>query len=97
MTQRMPSVLSVIDMEQSTNRRQMQAALRLLELAIKNELTERQRSIFLMYIRDELTMQQIADTLGLTRGTVCKHIHKAIDRLRKTAQYAGFNDPKLRS
>lgn len=97
MTRRMPSVLSVIDLPQDTNRRRIQAALRILEHAMKHELTDRQRTILRLYIDEQLTMQQIADQLGLTRGTVCKHIHKATARLQRALQYAGFTDSKLRS
>lgn len=97
MIRRLPGVLSAIDLPEDTNRRQIQAALRFLEHAIKTELTDRQRTILLLYYSDKLTMQQIADRLGLTRGTVCKHIHKATARLQRTAKYAGFTDPKLRS
>ena len=97
MTRRLPSVLSVMDMPNDTNRRQIQAALRFLEHAIRHELTARQKTILLMYYKEDLTMQQIADRLHLTRGTVCKHIHKATARLQRAAKYAGFNDPTLRS
>lgn len=97
MTRRIPSVLAVFDRPNDTNRRQIQAALRFLEHAIRHELTARQRTVLLMYYREELTMQQIADRLHLTRGTVCKHIHKATARLQRAAKYAGFNDPTLRS
>lgn len=97
MTRRLPGVLSVIDLPNDTNRRRIRAALRFLEHAIRFELTDRQREILLLYYRDDLTMQQIAERLHLTRGTVCKHIHKAVARLQRAAKYAGFTDPTLRS
>ena len=97
MIRRLPDVLSAIDLPRETNRRQLQVALHFLERAMKSELTDRQRTILLLYYGQNLTMQQIAERLGLTRGTVCKHIHKATARLQRAAQYAGFTDPKLRS
>ena len=37
-----------------------------------------------------LTMQEIADELHLTRGTVCKHLQKASARLSHALQYSAL-------
>lgn len=97
MMHRIPEAFILPDLPRSTNRRQMQTAMQFMEHAVKTELTDRQRSVFLLYVGENLTMQQIAERLGLTRGTVCKHLHKAISRLQHAAQLAGFTDPQLRS
>lgn len=97
MMHRIPAAFAVLDLPRSTNRRQMQTAVQFMERAVKTELTDRQRSVFLLYVGENLTMQQIAERLGLTRGTVCKHLHKAVGRLQHAARLAGFTDPQLRS
>lgn len=71
-----------------TNRRELKEAMRLLQHAIRTELTERQRTCFLLYHRDDLTMQEIADRTGITRGMVCRHIHKAEEHLRRCLKYS---------
>ena len=37
-----------------------------------------------------MTMQEIADELHLTRGTVCKHLQKASARLSHALQYSAL-------
>ncbi|MBQ2668943.1 MAG: sigma-70 family RNA polymerase sigma factor [Clostridia bacterium] len=92
MTRRLPALLAAMDVSAETNRRQRQEAFRILHIAIEKELTPRQRDCLLLYYRDQLTMQAIARELGLTKGTVCKHIQKATDRLKRAAKYARLSD-----
>ena len=55
----------------------------------KNELLEAQ-VLLRRAIGNELTMQEIADELHLTRGTVCKHLQKASARLSHALQYSAL-------
>ncbi len=59
-----------------TNKNELLEAQVLLRRAIGNELTDRQRDCVQLYYGEQLTMQEIADELHLTRGTVCKHLQK---------------------
>ena len=61
-----------------------------LRRAIGNELTDRQRDCVQLYYGERLTMQEIADELHLTRGTVCKHLQKASARLSHALQYSAL-------
>ena len=61
-----------------------------LQNAIGNELTDRQRDCVQLYYGERLTMQEIADELHLTRGTVCKHLQKASARLSHALQYSAL-------
>ena len=84
--------LDAIGVPESTNRRQREAARRWLRIAMEKELTSRQRECLLLYFRDRITMQEIGFRLGLTKGTVCRHIRKATDRLKRAAKYAPLSD-----
>ena len=33
-------------------------------------------------------MQEIAERTGISRGMVCRHIHKAVERLRRSLRYS---------
>ena len=76
---RQAKLLSRIGAE--TNKNELLETQVLLRRAIGNELTDRQRDCVQLYYGERLTMQEIADELHLTRGTVCKHLQKASARL----------------
>ena len=46
-------------------------------------LPERQRAIFVLRHYDELSLEEIADTLGMSLGTVKSSLHRAVARLRE--------------
>ena len=75
---------------QKRGRRAVLEAQVLLRRAIGNELTDRQRDCVQLYYGERLTMQEIADELHLTRGTVCKHLQKASARLSHALQYSAL-------
>ncbi len=52
-------------------------------LAALAELTERQREVLVLRYWSELTEAQIAETLGLSRGTVKSTASRALDALEK--------------
>jgi RNA polymerase sigma-70 factor (ECF subfamily) len=51
--------------------------------AALQSLPERQRSIFVLRHYDERSLPEIADTLGMSLGTVKSSLHRAIARLRE--------------
>jgi RNA polymerase sigma factor (sigma-70 family) len=45
-------------------------------------LPERQRAIVVLRHYDDMSLDEIADTLGLSLGTVKSSLHRALHRLR---------------
>lgn len=52
-------------------------------------LPERQRAIVVLRHYDEMTLEEIADTLGVSLGTVKSSLHRAIHRLRDRLRELG--------
>ena len=52
-------------------------------------LPERQRAIVVLRHYDEMTLEEIADTLGVSLGTVKSSLHRAIHRLRDRLREQG--------
>ena len=65
----------------AANHKRRQAALRVLRLALQQELTPRQRQCM------EL---EAGRQLGVNKATVCRHLQKAKRALRRAAGYAGL-------
>jgi RNA polymerase sigma-70 factor, ECF subfamily len=51
--------------------------------AALRSLPERQRAVFLLRHREEMTLEDIARTLDLSLGTVKSSLHRAVHRLRQ--------------
>lgn len=49
-------------------------------------LSKKQRAVLLMYYRDGLSLQEIADKLECTRGNVCSQVSQARARLRDISE-----------
>ncbi|GAA4582787.1 SigE family RNA polymerase sigma factor [Planotetraspora phitsanulokensis] len=49
-------------------------------------LSKRQRTVIVLHYFDELTMQQVADTLGCSLGTVKTQLSRGLARLRVTPE-----------
>ena len=47
------------------------------------ELPRRQREVFVLRHLEEWSTQDVADALGLTTGSVKRHLFRAVERLRK--------------
>jgi RNA polymerase sigma-70 factor (ECF subfamily) len=45
-------------------------------------LTERQRAVFLLRHQEEMSLEAIAESLGIHLGTVKSNLHRALQRLR---------------
>ncbi len=45
-------------------------------------LSERQRTVFLLRFVEELELKEIAETTGLSEGTVKAHLSRALSRVR---------------
>jgi RNA polymerase sigma factor (sigma-70 family) len=60
-------------------------ALRLSLAAMLRRLTPRQRAVVVLRFYDDLSEAQAAEVLGCTVGTVKRHCHDAVQRLRAIA------------
>jgi len=49
-------------------------------------LSERQRAVVVLRLYEEMTLEEIADTLGMRLGTVKSSLHRALGRLRTGLQ-----------
>ncbi|MBQ6153588.1 MAG: sigma-70 family RNA polymerase sigma factor [Ruminococcus sp.] len=70
-----------------TNRLQRERMKRILTRAIREELTDRQRSCLILYYLKGMKMREIARTLMLSTSTVSRHIRTAERKLRRIADY----------
>ena len=70
-----------------TNRLQRESMKRILTRAIREELTDRQRSCLILYYLKGMKMREIARLLMLSTSTVSRHIRTAERKLRRIADY----------
>lgn len=68
-----------------------EAALRLLRLAVRQELTPRQRQCVELYYFRGMTMEETGKALGIGKATVCRHLQKSKKRLGRALSYGGLN------
>ena len=71
----------------SDNRAERERMKRLINLAIRYELTDRQRYCLKKYYLDGIKMTEIAQSLSLSKSTVSKHISAAVRKLQKVGRY----------
>lgn len=62
--------------------------LRALHAAMEGELTQRQRECIQLRYFKQMRVNEIAELLGLTPGTVSVHIKKGRERLGKVMRYS---------
>lgn len=60
---------------------------KILQKAIKEELTDKQRICMTRYYLENKTIRVIAEELGLSPSTVCRHIQNARKKIRHIADY----------
>lgn len=61
---------------------------RTIAMAIREELTQKQREYLTMYYVEKLTMEEIADSCGVNKSSVCRTINRAENRIAKVMRYA---------
>ena len=54
---------------------------------IREELTELQRETILAYYFQEQSIVEIAKTRGVNKGTVCRTLHRAEEKLKRYLKY----------
>lgn len=71
----------------SDNRSERERMKRILNRAIRHELTDRQRDCVVKYYLEGMKMTEIARSLDLSKSTVSRHISAATRKLRNVASY----------
>ena len=70
-----------------TNERKRTRALKILNAAINNELTGRQKTCIMRYYYDGIKVNEIAQELNIKPTTVYKHLKTARTALKKCRVY----------
>jgi RNA polymerase sigma-70 factor (ECF subfamily) len=68
---------------------QRKEILEVLERAVREQLTERQRLVFQAAILEQVPIDVLAERLSSTRGAVYKILHDARNKLRRAMTQAG--------
>ena len=68
------------------NREELSLLQRNLARALGEDVTQRQRQVLLLYYAQGLTMQEIAQELGVDRSTVSRTMLRGEERLRRTRE-----------
>ena len=71
----------------SSNNAKIQRMKKIMNIALENELTQRQRDCIRMRYFENLPVKEIAEKIGIKPATVYKHISKAICAFKKCAVY----------
>jgi len=79
----------------ATNSVEIKRTIRLMNTAIKTELTNRQRKCLELYYFQGYTQTEIGAMLGITGATVCRHIKKAQKAIRRLMRYSGLGSENL--
>lgn len=61
--------------------------LKRMRKLIVQELTELQRYTLSAYYFQQMTMEQIARERGVSRSTVCRTLHRAVEKLKRFLKY----------
>lgn len=64
-----------------------EAQLKRMRKMIALELTELQRYTLSAYYFQQKTMDQIARERGVSRSTVCRTLHRAVEKLKRFLKY----------
>ena len=72
---------------ENTNSDQMSRLKRNLIRCIKEDVTERQRTVLLMYYSQGMNMREIGEALGVDKSTISRTIKRGENRLRRCLRY----------
>ncbi len=65
------------------NAKTLQRLHTLLGQVLREELTQRQREILLLYEGQGLTQKEIAEHFGITQSVVSRHVQRALRRVKR--------------
>ena len=72
---------------ENTNSSQISRLKRNLIRCIQEDVTERQRTVLLMYYSQGMNMREIGGALGVDKSTVSRTIKRGENRLRRCLRY----------
>ena len=73
--------------EENTNSRQLDRLKHNLVRCLREDVTERQRTMLMMYYVQRLNQREIGQALGVDKSTVSKTIKRGERRLRRCLRY----------
>ena len=73
--------------EENTNTNTLDRVKRNLVVALREDITARQREVLLLYYGQGLNMRQIGERLGVDKSTVSRTIKRGEERLRRCLRY----------
>ncbi|WP_099204699.1 RNA polymerase sigma factor [Scatolibacter rhodanostii] len=71
----------------SDNQVQIQRMTSAMQWAIKNELTDRQKTCISLYFFEQKSIPQIAKALSLNKSTISRHLTKGKKAIQKVVSY----------
>ena len=71
----------------SDNRPEREKMKRFLKLAMRIELTDRQRYCVIEHYYGGKKMTEIAEALGVSKSTVSRHISSALRKIKRVSRY----------
>lgn len=86
----MEEISSFISYTRNSSKQKSEKLLRMekiLRIAIKNELTDRQKKCIELYFFDRMKVSEIAGILNIRPTTVYKHLNKAKAAIKKSFVY----------
>ena len=63
-----------------------------LAMALREDVTPRQRQVLLLYYGQGMSMKEIAQELGIDRSTVSRTMGRGEERLRRCLRYGGAEE-----
>ena len=73
------------------NRDQMNRLKRNLTHALRNDITPRQREYMMLYYGQCMSMEAIAEKMGVNKSTVSRTLKRGRQRLRRCLRYGAAN------
>ena len=75
--------------EAGTGQETLDQLRRNLAMALREDVTPRQRQVLLLYYGQGMSMKEIAQELGIDRSTVSRTMGRGEERLRRCLRYGG--------
>lgn len=76
-----------LSLSEADNAQDISKMKKILSLALKDALTDKQRECITMYYYENLKMKEIAKKLSVSPSTVTRHIKAGKKRLKNIAKY----------
>ncbi len=81
--------LQSLSAQREDNSRDIEKMKGMLRTAMDSMLTDKQKQCITMYYFEHRNMREIADTIGVNKSTVSRHIKAASENLKKLRAFIG--------